>query len=97
MRFLLAASAAALILASPAIAQPASSSSPSGERDKTKSVEELHNEALAREAAGAWPGAPVEERTVSTRHTALVDGRSLPYTATAGTLAVRNDDGKPTA
>lgn len=97
MRLLLAASVAALTLASPAMAQSEPSSSPGGEHDKTKSVEDLHKEALAREAASAWPGAPVEERTVSTHHTALVDGRSLPYTATAGTLTIRNDDGKPTA
>ena len=91
MRFLLAASAAALVIAAPVFAQ----SSP--DRDKGKSVAELHSEQLAKEAASAWAGAPVEERTVSTRHTAVVDGRTLPYTATAGTLTIRDADGKPTA
>jgi len=93
MRLLLAASAAALILTSPAFAQ----ASPGSDKDKGKSVSELHSEALAKEAANAWPGAPVEERTVSSRHTAVVDGRSLPYTATAGTLTIRDAEGKPTA
>jgi carboxypeptidase C (cathepsin A) len=93
MRILLAASAAALIAASPAFAQ----ASPGGGGDKTKSVEDLHKEQLAKEAASAWTGAPVEERTVSSRHTAIVDGRTIPYTATAGTLTIRDVDGKPTA
>ena len=97
MRLLLAASAAALVLASPALAQSASSSTASSDKDKTKSVDDIHKEELAREAASAWTGAPVEERTVSTRHSAAVDGRTLPYTATAGTLTIRDDEGKPTA
>jgi carboxypeptidase C (cathepsin A) len=97
MRFLLAASAVALVLASPAFAQSAPSTGAGADKDKTKSVEDLHKETLAREAAGAWNGAPVDERTVSSRHSALVDGRTLPYTATAGTLTIRDDDGKPTA
>jgi carboxypeptidase C (cathepsin A) len=93
MRFASILSAAALLAVSPAFAQ--SASSPGG--DKTQSVEDLHKEDLAKQAAGAWQGAPVEERTVSTRHTAVVDGRTIPYTATAGTLTIRGDDGKPTA
>ena len=93
MRFLIAASAAALIIASPALAQ----SSAGGDKDKGKSVAELHSEELAKEAAGAWSGAPVVEQTVSTRHSASVDGRTLPYTATAGTLTIRDAEGKPTA
>jgi carboxypeptidase C (cathepsin A) len=93
---LLAATAAALIFASPAFAQSAPSSASGGDRDK-KSVEDLHKEALAREAANAWGGAPVEERTVSRHLSALADGRTVPYTATAGTLTIRDSDGKPTA
>jgi carboxypeptidase C (cathepsin A) len=87
--------AAAALAVSPAFAQ--SSPAAGGDKDKAKSVEELHNEALAKEAAGAWSGAPVEERTASTRHSAVVDGRTVPYTATAGTLTIRDAEGKPTA
>ena len=94
MRRLFLASAALLLAASPALAQ---SSSPSSDKDKGKSVEELHKDALAKEAATAWQGAPVEERTVSSRYSAIVDGRTLPYTATAGTLTIRDAEGKPTA
>jgi carboxypeptidase C (cathepsin A) len=93
MRLMSLFCAAAALAVSPAFAQ----SSPGGGGDKAKSVEELHNEALNREAASVWNGAPVEERTVSSQHSAVVDGRTLPYTATAGTLTIRNEEGKPIA
>jgi carboxypeptidase C (cathepsin A) len=89
--------AAAALVVSPAFAQSAPSGGTGGGGDKARSVEDLHKEELSKEAANAWQGAPVEERTVSTRHTGLVDGRAIPYTATAGTLTIRGDDGKPTA
>ena len=95
MRLLSLFCAAAALAVSPAFAQ-SSPASGGGGSDKGKSVEDLHKEELAKEAAIAWQGAPVEERTVSTRHTAIVDGRTIPYTATAGTLTIRGDDGKPT-
>ena len=41
--------------------------------------------------------APVREVRRVTQHTATIGGRPLAYTATAGTLTIRNDDGKPTA
>jgi carboxypeptidase C (cathepsin A) len=41
--------------------------------------------------------APVHEIRKVTHHTAEIGGRSLAYTATAGTLTIRDDDGKPTA
>src|SRR6185503_11242059 len=93
MRLLLLFYAAAVLAVSPAVAQ----SSPGGDKDKAKSVEDLHKDDLAKAAASAWQGAPVEERTLSSRHSALVDGRMLPYTATAGTLTIRDAEGKPTA
>ncbi|HWF01708.1 MAG TPA: peptidase S10 [Caulobacteraceae bacterium] len=40
--------------------------------------------------------APVNEIRRVTRHTAVIGGRTIPYTATAGTLTVRDDEGKPT-
>jgi carboxypeptidase C (cathepsin A) len=98
MRFFMLLCAAAVLAVSPAFAEPApgGGSGAGGGGDKAKSVEDLHKEALSKEAANGWQGAPVEERTVSTRHTAAVDGRNLPYTATAGTLTIRDDAGKPT-
>ncbi len=41
--------------------------------------------------------APIRELRVPSRHTATIGGRSIAYTATAGTVTVRDDDGKPTA
>jgi carboxypeptidase C (cathepsin A) len=95
MRLLSLFCAAAALAVSPALAQ--SSPGGGGDKDKGKSVEELHKDALAKKAAEAWTGAPVEEQTVSSRHSVSVDGRTLKYTATAGTLTIRNAEGKPTA
>ena len=41
--------------------------------------------------------APIREIRRVTRHTATIGGRPLAYTATAGTLTIRDDEGKPTA
>jgi carboxypeptidase C (cathepsin A) len=89
MRFLPILSAAALFAASSALAQSGS--------DKAKTPEALHSEQLAKEASEAWADAPVEERTVSTHHSIDVAGRALKYTATAGTLTIRDTTGKPQA
>lgn len=40
---------------------------------------------------------PVAERQVDTRHSVTVDGRALDYTATAGTLTLRDAAGTPRA
>lgn len=88
MRLLLAFSAIALVAAAPAAAQQGA--------DKGKSVEELHKQAMADAVTDAWKGAPVEEQTVSSRRSVSADGRTLKYTATAGTLTVRDNSGKPT-
>jgi carboxypeptidase C (cathepsin A) len=41
--------------------------------------------------------APIREVRKVTRHTATIGGRAIAYTATAGTLTIRDDEGKPTA
>ena len=97
MRLLSLFCAAAALAVSPAFAQSAPASGAGGDKDKAKSVEEIHADELNKAAAAGWNGAPVDERTVSTRHSAAVDGRTFPYTATAGTLTIRDDAGKPTA
>ena len=92
MRLLLAASAAALLLSTSALAQSAGSGG-----DKGKSLDALHSEAMIEQAKSGYADAPVEERTVQTRHSAAVSGRVIPYTATAGTLTIRDVSGKPKA
>jgi carboxypeptidase C (cathepsin A) len=41
--------------------------------------------------------APIAEQRQATRHQATIGGKPLAYTATAGTLTLRDDEGKPTA
>ena len=96
MRLLLAASALAFVCASPAFAQ-ASASPDKESSDKGKSLEAIHADEMIQEAKTGYTDAPVDERVVSTRHSASVSGRTLPYTATAGTLTIRDDNGKPKA
>src|SRR4051794_17289364 len=86
MRLLLAASAIALLVAAPAVAQSAISPG-----DKTKSPAALHPEARVEQAKPGSAAARVEERPVQPRHSAAVSGHVLPYTATAGTLTIRDN------
>jgi carboxypeptidase C (cathepsin A) len=41
--------------------------------------------------------APIAELNKSSRHQVTIGGKPVAYTATAGTLTIRDDDGKPTA
>ena len=41
--------------------------------------------------------APLYEQTKSSHHTVTINGQTIGYTATAGTLTLRSDDGKPIA
>lgn len=80
---------AALLLAAatmPALAQ---------DKDKrpTKSNAEMQKE----EADAATANAPVEEREERSKGAVTVAGKRLGYTATAGTLTIRDIEGKPTA
>lgn len=56
-----------------------------------------HDEKVADAVAANWASAPVEETMVSSKGTARVDGVSIPYTQTAGTLTIRDEQGKPVA
>jgi carboxypeptidase C (cathepsin A) len=91
MRLISIVSAALLIAVSPVYAQSAPGP------DKAKTPEAMHSEEMAKEASSAWAGAPVEEQTVSSHHSVNVGGRTLKYTATAGTVTIRDNGGKPTA
>ncbi|MBH1992161.1 MAG: peptidase S10 [Sphingomonadaceae bacterium] len=56
-----------------------------------------HAEKVADDVAKNWASAPVEEVTKSGKGTARVDGKSIAYTQTAGTLTIRDEKGKPVA
>jgi carboxypeptidase C (cathepsin A) len=81
------ASLLALSLSHPALAQ----------KDGAPDAAKQHAEQTADEIAKNWASAPVEEVTKTSKGTASVDGKSIAYTATAGTLTIRDAQGKPTA
>jgi carboxypeptidase C (cathepsin A) len=62
---------------------PAADAAPSAKADEAAK----RNQALA----------PVEEQAKSSEHSIVVAGRPIHYRATAGTLTLRDKDGKPTA
>ena len=43
------------------------------------------------------PVKPIEDRIVTTRHKAVIGGTSIAYTASAGTLVLRDEEGKAKA
>jgi carboxypeptidase C (cathepsin A) len=51
----------------------------------------------AAEGAPRWEAPKPEEKIVVTRHRVSVGGTEIPYTATAGTLLLKEEDGKPRA
>ncbi|TFU02959.1 peptidase S10 [Polymorphobacter arshaanensis] len=55
------------------------------------------DEANADAVAAAWARPPLDEAKSVTRHSVNVNGRKLDYTATAGTLTIRDNHAKPTA
>jgi carboxypeptidase C (cathepsin A) len=48
-------------------------------------------------AADRFPAPPAVETTSKTEHEITLNGKRIPYTATAGTLVLKKDDGKPWA
>ena len=66
-------------LASPALAQK-----------DAPDAQKQHAEKVAEAVAANWASAPVEEVTQSGKGTARVDGKSIAYTQTAGTLTIRD-------
>ena len=81
-----------LATAAPAPAQDA----PRPARDD-KSVTQTNAERLRTEAEAGYANPPVAEAAATHRASVAVNGRTLPYTATAGTLTVRDAEGKPVA
>jgi carboxypeptidase C (cathepsin A) len=52
------------------------------------------NQQQAAQPGGRESAGPAEEKTSRTPHTITLDGREIKYTATAGTLPIRGDDGR---
>lgn len=90
MRLTLAVSALALI-AAPVHAQEKPSS------EVAREAAEKQRGTVADEIEAATARAPVEEQSAVTKGSVTVSGQRIGYTATAGTLTIRDDEGKPTA
>lgn len=97
-RLLLSASllAAFAVAAPPALAQSKDDKA-AATADARKDLEKKHKDAVVEEAEAGWARAPVAEQESVTHHQVAVNGRALKYTANAGTLTIRDVDGKPTA
>jgi carboxypeptidase C (cathepsin A) len=100
-----------LLCLRPALAQRPPGSQPGPPPDET-AEESMDNDAAPATATGApaamavQPGAmertggpapKIEDRLVTTQHHAVIGGQDLRYTVTAGTLIVRDEEGKPKA
>lgn len=97
MRFRSALAAAVCLLAlqplmSPALAQ-GGDAKPADDANPAK----LHAKDEAKAIADHWAKAPVEEALKSYDAKATIDGKVVAYTATAGTLTIRDAKGKPQA
>ncbi|MXP29891.1 peptidase S10 [Porphyrobacter algicida] len=81
------AAVACLTFAQPVLAQGPQNATP----------EQQHDKDTAETIAKHWAVAPTEETETSYTSSANVDGHSIGYKATAGTLTIRDDQGKPVA
>lgn len=91
----LALAAIALLFATAAAAQDAPRPREGGPRPPA--TPPTHREALNADVEAAWVRPPVDEATSVSHGAVTVRGVRIGYTATAGTLTIRDDDGKPTA
>lgn len=85
----------ALLLCSSAAATAQGAPEPKVERGRSGA--EDHKDKMKEQAEAGWAIPPVEEQEARSKGRVTVGGRSLGYTATAGTLTVRDIEGKPTA
>ena len=72
-------------------------SATAGEAPKMRTAEDLEKDATAAEVERGWARAPVVEMAVVTHHVVVTLAGAHHNDATAGTLTLRDDDGKPTA
>ena len=56
-----------------------------------------HDKPDAKPSADAKAAPAPQEKSVATQHSVTINGHSIAYTATAGTLIIRNEKGEPDA
>ena len=93
MRKLTAATAIAIYAATASFAyaadKPKTDASSEQKDDDSEDIQKQINKATAY--------APIKEVAKSTKHSVNIRGKKVDYTATAGTLTIRDDNGMPTA
>lgn len=67
------------------------------DQDKPDGGKGDHQKAMAEAVEQAWAKPPVEEQAATSKGSVTVRGQNIAYTATAGTLTIRDDSGMPTA
>ena len=93
MKRILTTACAALALAAVAMPVLAQSSGGGGMQSATDRFRNANAQAVEAD----WARAPVAEQEVVTKGSVNAHGQTLRYTATAGTLTIRDDAGMPTA
>lgn len=92
MRFVASLILTALLLPQAGLAQE-----PSSPSHPTKAAEEKYQDTAAKDVADHWVAASAEEKETVTSHKVSINGKSLAYHATAGTLTIRDKSAKPVA
>jgi carboxypeptidase C (cathepsin A) len=89
----------ALFALQPALAQPprSSQSSRSSQMPDETAGDGMEPAAAPERAEKSAPPPKAEDHLVTTQHHAVIGGQDLHYTATAGTLILRDEEGKPQA
>ncbi|MDE1148211.1 MAG: peptidase S10 [Azospirillaceae bacterium] len=91
MRKTIVTALTAVLLTSVAVAGWADDKKDKGGDDTPK------NEKVAEQIDAATARAPITESAKTTSHTVTIKGKTIRYQATAGTLTIRDNEGKPTA
>lgn len=88
-----------LLALATAIALPslASAQDKPGKGDDKSAIAKGHQQDKDDDAQAGWVKAPVMEQASVTHHVATTHAGPMKYTATAGTLTIRDDDAKPIA
>lgn len=84
LKILWPAALLALLCLGPAAAQP-----------PQPAAEDLKKDGKEKPSQADWP--KVEDKLVTTQHKATIGGKEIRYTATAGTLVLREESGRPRA
>lgn len=70
---------------------------PADKAAATAKAAKSHQEEMIADAESAWARPPVDEGAAVSKGSVTVGGQRIAYTATAGTLTIRDNDAKPAA